>query len=197
MMFGDETINAPKKFINLKLAIGIDSKITDKTLAEMTVFSGWEALTERIGLYTTKYINQLANKDSAICWEYDIGKTIAGVKREDGLNLQDEIRRYKTYSPQREILDEFTTTLAPYASIKMPINIPWEVIRVTLIANDRDVIDFGGAFIWYAWVDYDFTDIGNTPVYEDSITYAAEAVSATRVSEVWDINSTGEGEISR
>lgn len=40
MMFGDETINAPKKFINLKLAIGIDSKITDKTLAEMTVFSG-------------------------------------------------------------------------------------------------------------------------------------------------------------
>lgn len=39
MTFGDETLNAPKKFINLKLAIGVDSKITDKSLAEMTVFS--------------------------------------------------------------------------------------------------------------------------------------------------------------
>lgn len=186
MTFGDETLNAPKKFINLKLAIGVDSKITDKSLVEMTVFSWGEALTERAWLYTTKYINQINNKDSTYCWEYDIGKKIKGIKREDDLNLQDEIQRYKTYSPKRKILDEFNTELAPYASIKMPINIPGEIIQIILTADDRDVIDFWGAFIWYVGVDYDFTDIGNTPVYEESITYAAEAVSATRESEIWE-----------
>jgi hypothetical protein len=152
----------------------------------MTVFSWGEALTERLWLYTTKYINQINNKDSTYCWEYDIGKKIKGIKRENDLNLQDEIQRYKTYSPKRKILDEFNTELAPYASIKMPINIPGEIIQIILTADDRDVIDFWGAFIWYVGVDYDFTDIGNTPVYEESITYAAEAVSATRESEIWE-----------
>lgn len=88
-----------------------------------------------------------------------------------------EIMRYKNYDPlslpvRRDAIEE-DTELALFASIKEALNIPANIIELTIASRGLDNVQFGSFYISYYLLDADYEDIENTNItitdYSDNV----------------------------
>lgn len=59
-------------------------------------------------------------------------------------------------------MDDLNTTLARFASIKESVNVPANIIQLSISSRYLDSVQFGSFFIAYYMNDADFEDLENT-----------------------------------
>ena len=59
-------------------------------------------------------------------------------------------------------MDDLTTKLARFASIKEAVNVPANVIQISISSRYLDSVQFGSFYVAYFMLDADFEDIENT-----------------------------------
>lgn len=59
-------------------------------------------------------------------------------------------------------MDDLTTKLARFASIKESVNVPANIIQISISSRYLDSVQFGSFYVAYFMLDADFEDIENT-----------------------------------
>lgn len=172
----DETIQATKHFINVKMAVWENSNVWNKTTLETNVTDSWLEQIERIDITPVRYPNLLWKKEAWVVHRYDIWLEISTLWKKDSHSLQNEILRYKSLDTSLIKRDEEAERLWTYAPIVYKVNRDWELIKLTAVARWIDDLEFWWFFIWYYQQDYDFWDIAESMVTPSELTYASEHI---------------------
>ena len=172
----DETIQATKHFINVKMAVWENSSVWKQTTLETNVTDSWLEQVERLDITPVRYPNLLWKKEPWVVHRYDIWIEISSAWEKDNHTLQNEILRYQNLDTSLIKWDEEAERLWTYAPIVYKVNRDWELIKLTAIARWKDDLEFWWFFIWYYQQDYDFWDIAESMVTPSALTYASEHI---------------------